>query len=887
MAFDPLFKMSFQNEAGGFLTADLNTDATWTINAPLPTLTYFEVLPDGWDVTAITYERDNDYLGIFRSMSSNGAYKFSMDAKAIIDDIYKRECLKGYCLFKIWVLNTDSSITYDLFYESYLDFKTYKDLEQTELTEIYTLDSGLVRDLHSYGDTPFNIPIWQNTGTDADPVWVTDAQWVLHDGIKLRYQTNYISSANPDNPLSYSVVDGNQLNGWNGGARGDGYHIIPALNQYSITQNNGATTFIGNTILQPFLIQGNQTPGAANFGSESSFSGVNHSQPSTKSNYSLKNLLPNTPAGGLSMSACMNFDMFDPIHGEQPVALAGGTDTGRYMAFVLFEINNDDNPDVVSSRYVHPQEIYRINLPDSTALPFFPTVFPSPDSPSGFAKKTTPLVNLTINYNKCYVFGIICDADHGFGISGYCSFGLSELKVYMESNFDNGVSGVPIAAPSLNPSVFPAFTLKQLLQKIVPNLATTRTDGYGFPIPVVTDYEGDSDFLDIANTTAVGDVVPSQIKWTSAYCIHDLQGQSYITLSFNQLFNFCKKTLGCGATLQDDKLRIENFAYFFDNTKMILDLGYDVYDLEITPITEGLGANLKLGYTQADINSNFGVDIVNTEAYFNTPLSNIPGTMDYEETDVLTEQNAIELLRAQKVSQPIGATYSPSNPSSDNQNVVLYCLPSPTVTMGVTPYLFRPFDPSNKAVWATAYQLTQRNGTNLPAAQSTDPTAATQPYIFGLYYPDSAINVELTGGRNLQRFGGLLHSQLDQMEADYLTFRNTYVMQYNNTVIGLSGMESNLQVGAGANVVTEFKDVAINTLPAKLFKGSAIRVKSRYPFSMYKTLNTDPNGYVRFFWKKPGFAVKEYHFFIKRAVQQAGNSIATEFEGWLTPDMVL
>lgn len=320
---------------------------------------------------------------------------------------------------------------------------------------------------------------------------------------------------------------------------------------------------------------------------------------------------------------------------------------------------------------------------------------------------------------------------------------------------------------------------------------------------------------------------------------------------------------------------------------MILDLGYDVTDLVIEQSQQNLGSNLKLGYTKANTNTDFGVDPVATELYFNTPATNIPGIMDFEESDVLVEQYAIEKLRAQTVSQPVGTSYDPANPSTDNQIIALYCSPSPTISLPAAGdlYNFQPYNPNNDPVTCDAYTPVV-----FPNAQSTDPSAASAPYIFGAYYPDTYINMPLSPGRALQRgTGQLLHSVLDEMDSESLTFRNTGVMQYNNQVVNLSGLESNLVVGSGAgNVTTEFKDVPISSLPAQLFKPIILRVKSKYPVNMYQILNNNPNGYVRFFWNNDdGYGAKEYKGFISKVTQSAATNAPTEFELWATPDTII
>ena len=943
MAYDSIFKMSIQDVNGNYYSADLQGDGIWNI-ATNPTLTYIEVLPDGWADTSIIWERDMSYLGIFRSGSSQG-YKFSMDARAILQSIRRTQGVQGYARLTIYMMNfSATAITYPVYYTSQFDFTSYSDNLQAQLLSISTLDSDLVRALHAYGDTAFNVPVWVNTGTDAVPVWVPDpaTNFVLHNGIKLRYQANYTSAANNtpqsaiyfnEDPVFPFSAGNTVIKQWNKGAF-DGVHTILSLSQYSIVANNGTTTFIGNDILNPFLIQGNQQPGVANpVCNETSFAGINNSQPYTRNNYSLKNLLK-TATGQADFWVTVKINFCIPLsNGLQtwvtPLSpdprldfiSCNGTGTGRYLSLVIFEIDNTDTPtlNAAGTFFAPPVEILRIPFDDSTGGGSFATDIVDFASLTGckYYLQNTTLngvnysdafltidttdfpASIQLNYNKVYVLGLIADTNEGSGSGFAVTVGIANCIFTITSKFDSGISGVPIPAPALNPSAFPAMNLNGLLSKMVPYLATTNSNLFGFPVAVDTPFTFKSNFLSDP-TKKVADCCPAQIQITSQYCLHDLQGQSYITLSVNQVFDFCKKAIGCGASIEYDALgnptilRFENLEYYFDNTNMILDLGYDVTDFVIEQQSAGLGCNLKLGYTKADTNSDFAVDSFNTEVFYNTPLSNIPGTMDFEEDTILTDQYAIEKIRAQIVSQPIGAGYDPANPSTDNQPVALYCHNAllPAYYKNICPV----YDPSNNTYSSMAGYLPvmQRNGDpnfspTGAAAQSNDPTAGAAPYIFGLFYPETAINVELQPCRTLQRpTGKLLHSVLDNMDTQSLTFRNTGVLQYNNNVEGLLGtFATNLDIGGAGPVYTDFKDVLIGSLPAQLYRGAKFKVKSKYPINLYSVLNTNPNGYIRWFWKnESGFGFTEYKMFLTKAIQSAATGAATDFEGWPTPDMV-
>lgn len=885
MAYNPLFKMSIQDADNNYYYATLNDDCSWTISTT-PDVTYIEVLPEGWENTSVTWARDTYYMGIFRSMSSNGSYSFSMDGRAIIEYIRNQGGVQGFGTLTIWMFNAGATTwEYQIFYRSQLDFKTFKDNLQTQLVEISTLDSGLIRDIHAYAGTKYNVPIWYNAGTEDLPVWYRDENFfVLHDGIKLLCNYTFVGSRTPH---QY------EIGGFNHGAIGSGVHTLFSLAQYNPVQNNGATTWIGNDILQPFLIQGNQSY----WENEFRFTGVNDSRPYGRAQYSLNNQL--NYSYNPSTGAVNPFTFYCAVSGKIGGFFPGGVSVERhyddsYFRFVVFEIDSNNMPVTDSlGRYTY-QTILNVPIPNYPVTLFYPF-----GSSGEFSTYANPL-EITINYNKVYVFGIIYDSVIGTEAAvDPLGIAFDEIQFSFFSKYNQVINAgdTPVPAPYFPPSVMAAYRVNTLLQKVVKYLPTRNTNDYGFPIPVTTPYEGISSYLSNPYATAEGDLVPYNIAWTSAYCMHNIEGQSYVSVSLNDIFDFCKKALGCGAYIIDNKFYLEKLSTIFDSSTMILDLGYDVAEFTIEQMSEDIGANLKIGYTQIDTNSDWGVDGFNTEIFYNTPASNIPNTMDFQITGVVVEQYAAEKIRAQRANQPIGQSIIPSNPSSGNENIVLYCQPAPSVLLPDTggnplyPNVIMA-DPSMNGVSVFAYQLTMRDAVIYPAgggnAQNQDPSATLAPYISNMYYPERAYNVELSPCRAYERgTGAFLHSVLDLMDDKDLIFRNTYVMQYNNKTLGVKSIESNLEVGMGASPIKEFADKPISSLPAQLFKPLIFKVKSKYPINMYQILNTNPNGYVRFFWKDKNFGSKEYKFFINKAVQAAGTGMATEFIGLALPDTVL
>lgn len=898
MAFQPSMKMSFVDTTTGlYYYATQDQSGIWT-TALSSDIQYIQNLPQGWNNISIEWDRHPEYWGVFRSQQI-GALKYANDGREILNYLYEQQGIQADITLQIWLCqNTESTPgandfwRYDLAYSSQFDFKTYKDDVQDELLAIATLDSQLFRLLQAYSGTPYNIPFWLFDPTNN--TWSTDADAIKYPGIKLRYQANYTSQATPDNPLYYTISPvppfapgNNQLAGWNEGAVGDGYHIVPPLAKFSIEANNGATTWIGNDILTPFLIQSNQVPGAANFGSEDNFAGVNHTQPYSRSNNSLNNLLPNTTGTVDMWVSCA------AAFGSNEITTSGGgTVTGRYIALCLFEINSNDKPAQYASsgRYVTPGDnddsgqqcgamVLKIPLADApgnnTGLPSFDT-------------SDTP-VPLTLKYGKVYVFGLICDIDGGAGSAIYCSFSLDNLQFTLQSRFDSGVSGTAIRGPIFPPNNFLFYRPHQLLSKLASYLPTINTDAYGFPIPITTPITGVSNFLSDSSATPKYDAIPYQVGLTSTYAMQDLGGQSYMNMSIDDLFDFLNKAFQCGLSIENDidgnqtVLRIENLEYYLNNSVMLLDLGENVYGLDISPLLENLGANMTIGYTKADTNTDFGVDAFCTSIFYDTPLSNIPGTMNFEEDATSTEMYQIEKWRQQQNTQPVSASYDPQSPSRANNTAAIYLNPTddghvPIYDPGV-PTATPPLPPMNASPIAYVPQL-------YPNAQSTDATAATTPYIYGLFYPDTAINIPLSPRRNILRNGGLLHSIFDKMDGQACAYRTQGVMQYNNVSLGITGIQTNLEVGVSADVINEFSDLPIIGFDAQLFRPKIISITTQQPVDMYKIINTNPNGYIQFSIVSKYGGTKVYKGFIWKVSQNIGDQSATKFDLLATPDMV-
>lgn len=791
----------------GIYLFDTTTDARPLVN-----------LPDKWSDTEIFYNRDPQYLGVFRSQSEQ--FSFQKDARAILLNLYyaANGNIQADCKMRIDIFDNVHN-GYKTAYSSEIDFSSVDDKKFESDTVglggiptnegqflATTLDSKLFSLMQSYGSVPYNVPYWNYGGGTS---WTTDGTWVYHDGIKVLYSAAYQSSAKPTDPLVLSVQ------GFAKGSQVNGRHTMPSMENYNIVQNNGTTTYIGNTILQKFLIQGGQ----AQWLNEQLFDGDNDSRPYGRNQFCLKDILPyGAGTDPVDMSVMVNATI-DAATGIS----FNVTSSPFFIKFVLFEIGADNLPIMSGPDYTYT-EITRVNIPTTgEILPASPYhIFTQPPA--------TP-VDISLVYDKVYVLGVIVDtAIPGTGIhaSQHADFNLTQLQLTFFSKYNSGAVVTPVAAPIFPPSPVLGFTPAVLFNKLVKNLATEETDAYGFPIQVATDYVGTSTFL--STSTRLFDNDPTQTLWTSEYALHLLNGQPYLSVSLYDFFNVCKNIWGCGLAIKGNEIQIERMQTFFDGATEIMALGSNVASLEIKPFTELMHAYLTAGYPSQNTNSNFGILAYNRDQNYITPLTKKPTSIDMK-APVLTEPHAIELSRSQQTDQEIMGF------SGSNNNILLE---------------FDAFDNHTDIVYNPSRipsTITSKFVKKYPDAQSTDPTATLHTYVRGQYYPETALNLGLTPLRNMYRNGAFLRSICDSLESKVIAYRQQYQMLFDNSSVPIPSISTNLDTGGTSPVFNEVGDIPISGLDAQLFRPHLLTLTTVSPVNMYETMNTNPYGYISFIWK--------------------------------------
>ena len=845
----PRFKITLQDVNGLYFKATQNTDSTWTVTTSI-FLAYIKHLPQNWDGTKIQWQRDMTYMGVFRSASLN--YQFSMDARAILSQLWYNGIggtypsgVQAYCMMSIYQLQeTESSPgagdmwRYELAYQAEIDFTGAKDDLQQGLFNAATLDSKLYELLKAYASQQYNIPYWVYDSGSA--TWelnggITDTVFIQHNGIKLLYQQLWDSGATVANPIDYGGGSSNALGCWKGG-NGDGFHNCLPMVQYNQVQNNGSTTFVGNDILTNLLIINDQN-NVVN-GGNNTFDNVYNSNVG----YFLRNLL----GADITMA------------GEIDITTTGiyrfDTTADDKLRFVLIELDQNSQPTLVPmTSEVEYQNVLDIDLPIGATIV------------AGASYSQTSVI--TIRNGYYYILCPILDSTVSFN---FCEFTITNCQFTLKSNYNSGTAS-PVPAPIFPVSPTLAMTPSFLLSQLVPALNSTQTDPYGFPlIPSGTPYVGDSDYLSDATIDPATnyDNIPAYTFFTSGNALRLIGGQPFITISLNDFFNTCFKVWSCGLYIDGDAINIEPLATLFDNTDLLLDLGTNVASLQIEQLSDMMGNAIKGGYAKIDTNGDFGIENVWTEQDYITPLARTVKDIDLLCSEVVTDIYTIEKARQQKTNEQI------TTPSANNGNYLIEVNPT-----AITPTFGAPETPDG-VIYTGSYVTFEPN--QLANAQSTDPTAASAPYLNGFYYPETAYNWGVTPAKNVLRNGAWLHSIMDGQEGGYITFRKQYQMQYNNTVLELPGISTNIDAG----LVQEVSDIAISSLPDKLFRPFIMTIITNTPVNMYSIMSESPKGYIQFEWKDREGNIATYKGFPMVVTQTAGNSAATEMKLLATPDTI-
>lgn len=888
----PTFIMYLIDESGNYYYAiqDPSGIDKWNVyysGDPTP----LNHLPKNWTDFKIQWVRNTDYWGVFRNQTSS--LDFALDGRAILKVFLYGGNVDGTAYtgvtgmqaklkLQIWRVNA-SDLNYRMIYEGNLNFAQAKDDVQNKFLTISMLDSNLREKLNAYASTPYNIPMW--TTPDGGETWdlQTGLVGVNHYGIKLLFQQRFTIGATSSATIHYNLLDYRVYHS----TIGPNLHTSPSMQPLNLVSANGSTSVVGNRILQNVFLVGTQTY-EENQGQFQNFA---------NNSYLFWNLLPN--AESIALSAIPQFwieqlSFPNPFSGYPSTFtinvytlknVSGNTVVDNVFAIgTLTMLNNPGY--AVGATIVYNNIVFETlnntGIPNDNNISSFPyitlTVFPS--------------VSIPVCANQeMMAIGLVYQTSSSIpGAGNDIDITFNDLQFFFFSQpAYQGGGGAVRPAPQLNMTPLTGFRPNDLMNLLVPALFSSATDAYGFPITPV-DYSGEyfvSDFMGDSSRANNDnwDVVPYDILFTSGNSLRDITGIDYISTSVSNIFKDLKNIFGIGLAIETDGggtdyIRIEELSYFFDETTLLIDLGTNVFGISIEPLTTFAGNTIKTGNSQRQPNSDWGIDSFCVETIFNTPVTRVNNQIDMSIPDNADEYQ-IEYARAESNSK------DQSSANSDNQTFIIHMDRSADETVNI-------YNPLGSAVVISGGNKPMQPS-ELGTVQNTDVTAASNPYIIGLLFPDTAINLSLSPMRCILRNGAYLASIFDGMGSLNLSFRKQYQLLFNfvnnsYTPEPYPSVVSNLQVGAASDAVTEASDVLIENLYSqwglstkvyKLFRPFLISVTTQQPINMYSIMGNNPKGYIKFTDPDSGII---YKGFIYDVEQRVGDQAATTFTLLATPD---
>jgi hypothetical protein len=586
--------------------------------------------------------------------------------------------------------------------------------------------------------------------------------------------------------------------------------------------------YIGNTLIKDFLKIGAQRADMQSFPDAR----VNYSGAS----YLLKNVaVEGNISGRIIASIVMDFEAGTGITYLNPA----GSDLLQ-DSIVIEEIDSSDN------------------LVASYVIGKYNKVYDSGTGVGLAVNDPTPLNNFTfyderISLNSGHVYALV------FILYGGDHWHINKTILEFKSD-----SGSDLRFP---PSPFVGLRPCDVLTDLTERLTSKNVDANGFAlIDPDNPYTASSVFLTSSGLDPneyYGSIPYNQI-YTSGNSLRVINGIQYYTDSIKNFFQTQFAINGCGLGISGNTLVMEELSYFFDSTTMALDLGSDIANLQVMPLTDYLGNNLQTGYTKqwqdfsqyiGNSVAYYGVDAFNIRQDYKLPVYKSRKDIDWSCPHV-AEMYTIEAMRANQ------STSAASSPASDNGNVVIS-------VYSTTGDIFNYYAPDGTLYVTTDAYMPEVYGT----AQDSDPTATTDPYVRGLAFPETAINLGLSPLRNMLRKGGLLNAILYNLEGSNISFQKQHwQLQNGNKTVEVSGIVTNLQTGGSGELITEVGDLTLPLVAHPLFRPVLFKFKTQYPVNTYYLIENNPYGYISFVWEGV-----EFKGFIWEISQIIGGDMATEF----------
>ncbi len=368
----------------------------------------------------------------------------------------------------------------------------------------------------------------------------------------------------------------------------------------------------------------------------------------------------------------------------------------------------------------------------------------------------------------------------------------------------------------------------------------------------------------------------NEILYSSGDAIRQNDG-SVIKISWNDFYKSLQK-FGVCAGVEDGVLRIEKIEYAFQDFIMA-DVG-EVSDALLEPAEDLFFNVIKTGYNPQEYNGQL----------WSTPITEITKELDLT-SPVRADAFGIELLRINFTqlkttdSKADNETFMFSVTPDANvftMEVGFWAFPFHALIVSLTTPLFKGqrIRISGSDFNNGEYDVVNVSGMILFKLIGLDRPLIAEPSkaitievirgrgyklrreaysaVTGLLKPSTAFNIELSPKRAILANGAYIHSVLDKMEGDSITFTS-------------ADKNADLSTTLNGVVIHERENIPIASLPPKLFLPHYISFTTRVPINLLALMNVNPYGKIKFTRRSKTF----YGFLVDGGITPATNDTQT------------
>jgi len=319
-------------------------------------------------------------------------------------------------------------------------------------------------------------------------------------------------------------------------------------------------------------------------------------------------------------------------------------------------------------------------------------------------------------------------------------------------------------------------------------------------------YQSIIDQLSDSEATALSTLLDTthKDKWiTSGDAIRNLDNAN-MYISFDTLYKSFDAIVGTSLAYDrtTGEVSLEGTTNVFQNFQ-ILDLGSDVVDVDVKPLTEKLYSKINIGYKDNTYDEVNGKDEFNTDIEYLSPLSRVTQSSD-NKSIIRTDVYGIELQRLNLADKKV------TDGESDNDIFMIH----------VDDNYYGSIIPANYQGAGEPYYELYQDGTLT---------------ITNIYSPSTMYNIFFSPKRCYLRNGAWHHSLMYGNDSEVIKF----IKSSKSNELGLYMVTDD-----GSTIINEGTDIPVSSLTDIIFKPFLIDLETYTQIAIKDLMEINPYGYI-------------------------------------------